>query len=198
MAIVLSPIVGNTVNRFDPRKYVTFAFVVFGLVLWMRSQFSTQADFWTIMIPTVIQGVAMAFFFIPLVTITLSGLPPDKIPAASGLTNFARITAGAFGTSIATTMWEDRASLHHAQLAEAVNGGSVAAQSAIGGLGGSGLSHDQVLGAINNLVNQQAFTLAADDIFYVSAAMFILLIPLVWLSHPQKGAGGKDAAAGAH
>ena len=44
------------------------------------------------MIPTIIQGVAMAFFFIPLTTITLSGLPPDKIPAASGLTNFARIT----------------------------------------------------------------------------------------------------------
>ena len=39
---------------------------------------------------------------------------------------------------------------------------------------------------------------AADDIFYVSAAMFIALIPLVWLSHPQRGAAGKEAAAGAH
>jgi len=25
-----------------------------------------------------------------------------------------------------------------------------------------------------------------------------LLIPLVWLSHPQKGGAGKEAAAGAH
>ena len=66
----------------------------------------------------------MAFFFIPLMTITLSGLPPDRIPAASGLTNFARITAGAFGTSISTTLWENRAALHHAQLAESVNPGN--------------------------------------------------------------------------
>jgi DHA2 family multidrug resistance protein len=198
MAILLSPIVGNTVGKVDPRKYVTFAFIVFGLVLWMRSRFSTQADFGTILIPTIIQGIAMAFFFVPLTTITLSGLPPDKIPAASGLTNFARITAGAFGTSISTTLWENRASLHHAHLAEAVNNGSVATQSAMNGLGASGLSGDQVLGMINNLVNQQAFTMAADDIFYVSAAMFIVLIPLVWLSHPQKGAAGKEAAAGAH
>jgi DHA2 family multidrug resistance protein len=199
MAMVLSPLVGNTVAKVDPRKYVTFAFIVFGLVLWMRSRFSTQADFATLMIPTVIQGIAMAFFFIPLTTITLSGLPPDKIPGASGLTNFARITAGAFGTSISTTLWESRASLHHAHLAEAVNNGSIGTQSAMGGLSGSGFSPDQVLGMINNMVNQQAFTLAADDIFYVSAAMFIVLIPLVWLSHPQKGgAGAKEAAAGAH
>jgi DHA2 family multidrug resistance protein len=197
--MVLSPLVGNTVAKVDPRKYVTFAFIVFGLVLWMRSRFSTQADFATLMIPTVIQGIAMAFFFIPLTTITLSGLPPDKIPGASGLTNFARITAGAFGTSISTTLWESRASLHHAHLAEAVNNGSIGTQSAMGGLSGSGFSPDQVLGMINNMVNQQAFTLAADDIFYVSAAMFIVLIPLVWLSHPQKGgAGAKEAAAGAH
>jgi DHA2 family multidrug resistance protein len=140
----------------------------------------------------------MAFFFVPLTTITLSGLPPEKIPAASGLSNFARITAGAFGTSISTTLWENRASLHHAHLAEAVNNGSVAAQSAIRGLGASGMSSDQVLGMINNIVNQQAFTMAADDIFYISAAIFILLIPMVWLSHPQKGAAGKEAAAGAH
>jgi DHA2 family multidrug resistance protein len=198
MAIILSPIVGNTIGKVDPRRYVTFAFIVFALVLWMRSRFTTGTDFWTIMVPTVVQGVAMAFFFVPLTTITLSGLSPDKIPAASGLSNFARITAGAFGTSISTTLWENRASLHHAHLAEAVNNGSVAAQSAISGLGATGLSSDQVLGAINNIVNQQAFTMAADDIFYISAAIFILLIPMVWLSHPQKGGPGKEAAAGAH
>jgi DHA2 family multidrug resistance protein len=56
------------------------------------------------MIPTIIQGVALAMFFIPLVTLSLSGLLPERIPSASGLFNFARITAGSFGTSIATTL----------------------------------------------------------------------------------------------
>jgi len=40
--------------------------------------------------------------------------------------------------------------------------------------------------------------MAADDIFYISAIAFIVLIPVVWLSHPQKGGAGKEAAAGAH
>jgi MFS transporter, DHA2 family, multidrug resistance protein len=52
---------------------------------------------------------------------------------------------------------------------------------------------------VNNLVTQQAFMLAANDIFYLSAALFLLLIPLVWLTHPQRGGGGgSEAAAGAH
>jgi len=198
LAIVLSPIVGLTVGKVDPRRYATFSFIVFALVLWMRSRFNTQADFTTIMIPTVIQGIAMAFFFIPLVTITLSGLTPDRIPAASGLSNFLRITGGAIGTSVTTTLWENRATLHHAQLVESVHQGSSAATSAISGLGSSGFGADQVMAQINRMVDQQAFMLATSDIFYASAVLFIMLIPLVWLSKPQRGAAGADAAAGAH
>ena len=198
LAILFSPLVGLTVAKIDPRRYATFSFLVFALVLWMRSNFNTQADFVTIIIPTIIQGIAMAFFFIPLVTITLSGLTPDRIPAASGLSNFLRITAGAMGTSITTTLWENRAALHHSQLAESVNLGNGAATSAMNGLASSGLNSEQVLGQINRLVDQQSFMLAANDIFYASAILFLLLIPLVWLARPQKGGAGGDAAAGAH
>jgi DHA2 family multidrug resistance protein len=199
LAIVLSPIVGKTIGKVDPRRYATFAFIVFGLVLWMRSHFNTQADFTTILIPTVIQGVAMAFFFIPLMTITISGLSPDRIPAASGLTNFVRITAGAMGTSISTTLWENRATLHHARLAETLTASNSAAQATLSGLQASGLSPDQALAQVNRLVDQQAFMLAANDIFWGSAVLFLMLIPLVWLTHPQRsGPGGGEAAAGAH
>lgn len=198
LAIFFSPVVGLTVAKIDPRRYATFSFLVFALVLWMRSNFNTQADFVTIIIPTVIQGIAMAFFFIPLVTITLSGLTPDRIPAASGLSNFLRITAGAMGTSITTTLWDNRATLHHTQLAETINQGNNAATSAMSGLNASGFSADQVLGQINRIVDQQAYMLATNDIFYASAILFLLLIPLVWLARPQKGGAGGDAAAGAH
>jgi DHA2 family multidrug resistance protein len=199
MALLLSPVVGKNIARLDPRKLAAFAFAVFSLVLWMRSNFNTQADFETIMIPTLIQGVAMAFFFIPLVTITLSGLPPEKIPAASGLSNFARITAGAFGTSIATTLWQDRAAMHHAQLSEFVNQGSVATNSALSGMAGAGLTPEQALATVNRLVDQQAYMLAANDVFYVSALIFLVLIPLVFLTkRPVPDAGSADAAAGAH
>ena len=199
MALLLSPVVGKSIGKVDPRRFAAFAFVVFALVLWMRSNFNTQADFGTILIPTIIQGVAMAFFFIPLVTITLSGISPERIPAASGLSNFVRIVAGSFGTSIATTVWQDRAAMHHAHLSESVNLGSSATTSALSGLTSAGLTPEQALGSINRLVDQQAYMLAASDVFYASALIFLLLIPLVFLTRFSKaGAGSADAAAGAH
>ncbi|MEI6733594.1 MAG: DHA2 family efflux MFS transporter permease subunit [Comamonadaceae bacterium] len=196
-AIILSPIVGKNVNKIDPRYLVTFSFLVFALVLVMRSHFSTQADFDTILVPTLIQGIAMSCFFIPLSVILLSGIRPDKIPAASGLSSFVRIVAGSFGTSIATTVWQDRAAIHHAQLAESVNQGNFAATQVLSGMGSAGFSQEQALAQVNRLVDQQAYMLGANDVFYASALMFLMLIPVVWLSRPKR-AGAADAAAGAH
>jgi DHA2 family multidrug resistance protein len=69
------------------------------------------------------------------------------------------------------------------------------------------MSSEQALGQINRMVDQQAFMLAANDVFYGSSIIFLLLVPLVWLARPAKRAigaststpaGAADAAAGAH
>ena len=197
LAIILSPWVGKNVSKIDPRRLGTVAFIGFALVLWMRSQFNAQADFATILLPTVLQGAAMAFFFIPLQAIVFSGLEPARMPSAAGLSNFMRITAGAIGTSLFTTLWESRATLHHAQLAEAVNLGNNAATQTISQLMASGLSNEQALASINRMIDQQAYTMAATDLFYLSAALFIALIVLLWMSRPFKSAAAADVG-GAH
>ena len=197
-AIMLTPLVGRKVSDWDPRRMATGAFIVFALVLWMRSHFDTQTDFWHILVPTLIQGGAMAFFFIPLTTITLADLPPERIPAAAGLSNFVRIMAGAMGVSIATTLWENRAALHHAHLTEGlVQGQGVFGQTMLQ-LQGMGMSHQQALAQINRLIDQQAFTRAADDIFIGSAYLFLVLIVLIWFTRRPGSGGDAGAAAGAH
>jgi MFS transporter, DHA2 family, multidrug resistance protein len=186
LALILTPLVGRTSGRIDPRLFATAALVIFAVVAAMRGAFNAQIDLDTLIIPTVIQGAAVSCFFIPLVALALSGLRPDQIAAASGLNNFARITAGAFATSIATTLWESRASLHHAQLAEHISRSSPAVTDALGKLGSAGLGTEQAYGYINQLVNQQAFTMAALDLFNASAVLLVLLIPLLWLTRPVR------------
>ena len=199
LAILLTPIVGRTVHKVDPRLFATGAFLIFALVLAMRSHFNTSADFRTLMVPTIIQGAALAVFFIPLVTLSLSGLSPDRIPAASGLFNFARITAGSFGTSIATTLWDHRATLHHAQLTERFTAADPTSSQALAAMQASGFTPEQSYGMVNRLVDQQAFMLSANDVFFVSALLFLALIAVVWLARPVKAApAASDAAAGAH
>jgi MFS transporter, DHA2 family, multidrug resistance protein len=197
LAILLSPWVGKNVSKIDPRKLATFSFIGFALVLWMRSHFNTQADFMTILIPTVLQGAAMAFFFIPLQAIVFSGLTPDKMPSAAGLSNFVRITAGAVGTSLFTTLWESRATLHHAQLAESVNLGNNAAVQTLAQLAAAGMSNEQALASINRTIDQQAYTMAVTDVFYLSAVLFFVLIAVIWWARPKLNAAA-GAGAGAH
>jgi DHA2 family multidrug resistance protein len=50
---------------------------------------------------------------------------------------------------------------------------------------------------LDRVVTQQAFTLSALDLFYASAIVLVLLIPLLWLARPPRKAAG-PAAAGAH
>jgi DHA2 family multidrug resistance protein len=198
LAMVFTPFVGRYGHKIDPRILVTISFAIFALVLFMRARFNTDATLATLLIPTLIQGAAMAAFFIPLMSMTLSGLPPERIPAASGLSNFARITAGSFGTSITTTLWDRRATLHHAQLVEHLTPGDPAAAQTFANLHASGLGNQQSYELLNRLVDGQAFMLSADDIFYVSGIIFIALIGLVWLARPQRGPAGGAAASGAH
>ena len=199
LAILLSPWVGKNVTRVDPRKMAIVSFLVFALVLWMRSRFTTQADFMTIMVPTILQGAALAFFFIPLSAITLSGLSPDRIASASGLSNFARITAGAMGTSVVITLWDDRATMHHAHLTEHVTRTDPGAVDAFTTLMNSGMSFEQAALYISRLIDRQAFTRSANDVFLYSAVLFVCMVPLVWLARPTPmTAGSAVDAGGAH
>jgi DHA2 family multidrug resistance protein len=198
LAIVLSPWVGKNVARLDPRKLATVAFLGFALVLWMRSNFNTNATVWVILIPTLLQGAAMAFFFVPLQAIVFSGLTPEELPSASGMSNFVRISAGAFGTSVFTTLWDNRASLHHAQLTESLHRGNDAAMQALARLGASGLSPEQGQALLNRMVDQQAYTMAATDLFYMSALLFLGLIAMVWFAQPRTSGAAAADAGGAH
>jgi len=196
-AIILSPIVGKMLPKVDARWVATTAFLIFALVFHMRSQFTQDVDVMTLMIPTVIQGAAMAMFFIPLTSIILSGLSPDKIPAAAGLSNFVRIMCGGIGTSVMSTMWDNRSILHHAQLAEHTGMHNPAFTQAVNGLMSQGMSEQAAWAVIDRTMTVQAGTLGATDIFWMSSIMFLLLIAFIWMTKRGKSSAPVDAG-GAH
>ena len=85
--------------------------------------------------------------------------------------------------------------MHHAHLAEAINAGRPAATQMLDALQGSGLGSTQSLAMIDRMINAQAYVMSADDIFYASAVIFLLLIPLVWLARPARGPAIVDGGA---
>ena len=197
LAVLLSPFIGRLLPKVDPRWISTTSFLIFTGVLLLRAQYTPQVDQWSIMVPTFIQGAAVACLFTPLVAVIVSGLEPAKIPSATGLSNFVRITAGAFGTSITTTLWDDRATLHHAHITEALTQASAETTDGFTALGALGLNAQQAAAQLNRFIDQQAFTRAADDIFLGSALLFAALIAVVWMTRPLRQTAVVDTG-GAH
>lgn len=181
-ALLLSPMVGKVLPKSDPRLFASASFLIFAGVSYMRSQFTLDATPWTIILPQLIQGGATAMFFVPLTALTLTGLHHSRIPAAAGLSNFMRMTAAAFGTSISTTLWDNRAALHHARLVEHINAYDEPARTAIDTLAARGMPHDQIMALLNREATAQAYMMSANDFFLLAAALLTLLAGAIWLA----------------
>jgi len=189
LALVLSPIIGQNMNRLNLRAVASFAFVVFAGVSFWNSHFALNLSFAKVIEPRLVQGIGIACFFVPMTTITLSSMSDERLAAAAGLSNFFRTLSGAIGTAVSTTLWEDRAIYHHARLAENLTPYSNATTSYLDQLRqGLGLANGTDFGMLNDLVTRQSFMLATNDIFHLSGYVFLAMAVLVWLTRPKRGA----------
>jgi MFS transporter, DHA2 family, multidrug resistance protein len=199
VAVALTPFTGKLVGKMDPRWLATVSLLAFALCFFWRANYTSDVDPWSLTMPTLIQGIGLATLFVPLLSITLAGLPPSRIAAASGLSNFMRILCGGIGTSIFQTAWDHRSILHHEQLNEVTTPFNPVFQQFTSQLQHGGNSQQQAYGIFNHLLDQQAAQLGVDDLFYISAILFVGLIALLWIARrPGHGGDASAAASGAH
>ena len=190
LPVFLSAFVGKNMHKIDLRIWPAFSFAVFAAVAFWYSFFNTDVTFWQIVIPRLLMGFGVAGFFVPLTALTLSGIPPEMLASATGLSNFCRILAGSFGTSLSITVWERRGAYHHSILAEHVT----AFDPGIGEFFGTLATRTTAPALLEQTINQQAILLASNDIFWLSGCCFVALMLLVWLARPPRHAPVKAIA----
>jgi DHA2 family multidrug resistance protein len=195
VALLLSPLAGRFISRSDARIAASVAFLVMAFGFYLRARLNSQAALGDFILPMIFQGVGVAFFFVSVISITLDRIPPQRMPAATSISNFLRITAAAFSTSLATTLWDNRASLHQSRLAEASSIFDPKLQQALGGLQSLGLDQQQSIGVIMHGVVQQAYTLSSLDYFYATTWISVGLVFLIWWTRKPEIASGLPAAA---
>ena len=184
IAVILTPFAARLLNRYDARLLGSVSLLLFALSFYMRSLFTTDASFFFLMLPMLVMGAAMSMFFIAFISIGLNGIPHQGVPAASGLSNFARIISGSFAASLVTTLWERSESQHQTRLAEIMGGPaglSGPMSDALHQAAQFGLTTAQGVGVIARQIAGQAFLLATVDLFRISSIVIILLVPFVWL-----------------
>jgi DHA2 family multidrug resistance protein len=194
-AVLTSLILGNLMRRFDPRVLAATAFGFYATSYFMRAGLTSDASFWWFVAPQLVQGIAMGLFFVTLLSVVFDGLPADKIPAASGLSNFLRITAGSFAISITTTLWDRREALHQARLADTITAYTPAYQQSLAQLHQFGMNDQSAAGAMAQSLVGQSYLLSSLDLFYLSAWLCVALIPLCFLVRRPAVGGAMPVAA---
>mgnify|MGYP000067092457 FL=1 len=185
LPILLAPIIGKFGNKIDMRILITVSFMVYALTFYWRAvTFEPEMTFMDVALPQFVQGLAVACFFMPLTTITLSGLPTEKMASASSLFNFLRTLAGSIGTSLTTFIWYNREAVHHTQLTEVINPYNPISQQFFQTMGSFGLSEEQTASYLAKQITAQGFIIGANEIFLVSAITFISLVVLIWFAKP--------------
>ncbi len=182
VAVVLTAVLVPLTARLDARVTATVAFIAFAIAYFMRADLTPDASFESLVWPMMVQGVAMSLFFVALVTISLQGVPPQRIPLASGLSNFSRITAGSFAASISTTLWDRREALHQTRLSEGISVYDPTLTEAVATLHATGLSYTEALAVWTRTLINQAYAMASLDYFWLSGCLVLVMLPVVWLA----------------
>jgi MFS transporter, DHA2 family, multidrug resistance protein len=193
-AVLVAPFVGKYVAKYDARWFATASFVIFAISYFMRAAYPPDASFWVFVIPLLVQGVALGMFFVALYSIALDGLPPERVPSASGLNNFLRIVGAGFATSITTTYWDRREALHQSRIVESLSAYNPDYSGALAQLHGFGFGGLAAPARVLREVIAQGYLLSSLDLFYFSGWLALLVIPLCWLV--RRPAGGAAAVGG--
>ncbi len=143
--------------------------------------------------------IGMPFLFVPITTISYSGLPPEKTNQASALINVARNLGGSIGVSMAITMLAQRAQFHQSRLVDHLVPPSTFYQETLRDMAarfaaeGASVADAQrrAYGWLAQQVQAQASLLSYIDVFWGFAMVAALLIPVALVllrSVEQRGA----------
>ena len=113
-AFVTTFIVGRLVGRVSQRWLLCFGFTMLSTSAFMLSDINLQVSMASVILPTVLNGVAISFIFVPLTTATMSQLRQQEIGSATGLYNLMLNIGGSIGIALVTTLVARGSQAHQA------------------------------------------------------------------------------------
>jgi MFS transporter, DHA2 family, multidrug resistance protein len=186
--VVMMPVVGMLMRKYQPRWLVIFGALVTSLALYRMARFNLQIDFGTAVWSRMFQSLGLAFLFVPITTTAFANIPRERTSYATGLFNLARNIGGSSGIAAATTLLARRAQLHQSALVahltpydfryrEALNGAAAALRTAGSPSADAAL---QAQGIVYGNMLRQSNMLAFGDAFWLMATLFLVVVPLMF------------------
>ena len=201
-------IVGRLVGKIRLRWMLGFGFVMLAASSFMLSDINLQVSMGSVIWPSVINGIAISFIFVPLTTATMSQLGQAQIGNASGLYNLMRNLGGSIGIAFVTTMLARGAQTHQALMVGHLTPYDppfaqrlAAAKQLLSYHADPVTATRQAYNAVYSLLDQQAHLWAFVDNFYLFGLLALGGVPLIFVFkrvHYAKKPAADSGAAAAH
>jgi DHA2 family multidrug resistance protein len=186
--LLMMPVVGKLSSYVAPKYLLSFGLAIVALAMWHSTSLAPDADFNFFSWARVYQTIGLPFLFIPIMSVSYVGLPPDKTSEASALINVARNLGGSIGISIAGAVLARSAQMHQNYLTAHLVPSSPAYQQALQAATAQ-LStmlpqpeaQKRAFGLIEQSVLNQATLLSYIDVFAGLALIAAVLVPVAFL-----------------
>jgi DHA2 family multidrug resistance protein len=181
-----------------------FGFIMLAVSSFMLSDITLQVSQMRVIWPSIVNGIAISFIFVPLTTTTMSQLSQRQIGNATGIYNLTRNLGGSIGIAFVTTMLARGAQVHQALMVGHLTPTDpvfrerlAAAQHALARHTDIVTAKIQAYSMIYQTLDHQAHLWAFVDNFRLFGLLALAGIPLIFL-FKRVQSGKKPAGAAVH
>ena len=183
LGVLMAPIAAMLIGKIDARYVLSLGILIIALDTLYRATFNTDITFGQLIPVQLALGLGMPLFFVPITSLSLASVNPEETASASGLVNFLRTMAGAFATAVITFAWHNSTTHDRVEL-----GGNLHdAPGALEKFRGMGMSAQQALQSLDNMVQTQSVMLATNHIFLIVGCILFLTSAGIWLMPKPSG-----------
>jgi EmrB/QacA subfamily drug resistance transporter len=171
--VLISPLVGWTIDRSEPRLAMLLGLGLFAVSCYLMMRADLRIGFVFLVWVYIFRGLGLGFLYPPVFVVATSGLPMHRTRAASSLLNLWVILGGTFSIALFSTLLEWRQTLHQTHFAETQMLTAAGTQRALALFGqiassfGAGIVQAEFYahGVLQGLVRREALVHALNDGF---------------------------------
>src|SRR4029077_14945878 len=93
-ALLFTPLAGQLEKKADPRRLLAVGMVLGFITMFDLSGLNLNAGFWDIFWAQVLQRVALSFLFVPLMSLAMSHISPQKMGIVPSISKSMRYIGG--------------------------------------------------------------------------------------------------------
>ena len=183
-AFLLMPIVPFMIKRVDIRIAVGAGLAIMAVSCFVSTSLTADSAGEAFTSGQLLRGVGMILTMLFLNQATIASVSKEDAGDASGIFNAARNLGGSFALAALASFQDQRMSLHSRRMEETLWANDPGLQDYLAGMSHSLGSMDAALQALAGTIQQQAFVMTYNDIFWTMALATLATLPLVFFLRP--------------